>query len=911
MAYIFMFYLQCIIMESSTQNNSSDLSNLDVIEQQVTNIILSEQRDVPEENVVYNQSVDHTTAMAMTNQESSWTSQDMLKRPILLHTFEWNVSDTRGTYIYDATLPEALAANTPFKQLMQFMSYYRGGFRVRIMINSTKFHAGRLLAYWQPCLTFPGTTDVLTIQEACNMPHIQLAADSSESVDLIVPFALPNSEYSEHEDFTLGGLHLMVMSPLATSSGTSQSIGGSIYIILDNPIINLPIAPTPMFREPYKPQIQAQSLSNVGSVANSLLSKTLGDGGVSTAMQAGVSAAQTFASIESGDVKGALEGGISTVEKGMSALGNLFNGNFDKPNENHFVQRRELETLNNPAFGIGLNAISEMNLHPNTAHAVPTEYLGIVGDEMDLAQLYQRPSLFNFITWSETDTTGSNLVNVNACPTAFSNTFLFGKNPSWLTYVSSMFTMWRGSMHIHLQFVGSQFHTGRLLVAFIPNQHLANLTSGDMLDVMQSPYKIWDVKENHEFDFDLPWNVLLPYLNCPSPFAVNTIGFDNNGLDNCSSGRLFIFVLNPLAAPNADVVTSADIMMWISGGSDMKFKRPRAVPMRLNVSPNNPISPPLPFAEPIQPDIVGQSLMTVQAKEVKSQPDSTPQHGGRAQAPDFSYISEPHTNLKDILRRSAVVRSHTTAVATDNESVYYFPVMPSLPFYLSAVVGPTAQANHWLPFWDKVYRFWSGKLDFKISIVWSGQPVGVTVVYFPDVYASPSASPTPIGTVTKNRNTSYATIYQNVDVRSAIEFSIPWSQVNPVCLTTQPNQLANANVHDTPMSKQFAYYANGTFAVYFNAATAANIKWDLWMAAGDDFQFYMPIKPPIVDYVNHAPFDYPPDGFGNLIERQKAKKDKVVKDQKIVRLNGKMYLELTNENNIYLSSQSTCPPCTK
>jgi len=73
-------------------------------------------------------------------------SQDinsMLSRPGLIKTFEWKETDLNDVLLSTVDLPTAIH-NSKFKSSkMKFFKFVRSNYKIRMVINATRFHAGR------------------------------------------------------------------------------------------------------------------------------------------------------------------------------------------------------------------------------------------------------------------------------------------------------------------------------------------------------------------------------------------------------------------------------------------------------------------------------------------------------------------------------------------------------------------------------------------------------------------------------------------------------------------------------------------------------------------------------------------------------------------------------------------------
>jgi hypothetical protein len=141
-----------------------------------------------------------------------------------------------------------------------------------------------------------------------------------------------------------------------------------------------------------------------------------------------------------------------------------------------------------------------------------------------------------------------------------------------------MFDYWRGSLQYTFKIAKTEFHSGRIVVAFSPENKkstfsVATLTSSDFI------YReIIDLRHCNEFTVTVPYMGTSLYK---STWTDTLIDLDDK------VGALFVFVLDPLVAPDT-VSSTLDFVVEVSGGPDIEFAVPTS---RITMNPAHNVTP--------------------------------------------------------------------------------------------------------------------------------------------------------------------------------------------------------------------------------------------------------------------------------------------------------------------------------
>ncbi len=181
----------------------------------------------------------------------------------------------------------------------------------------------------------------------------------------------------------------------------------------------------------------------------------------------------------------------------------------------------------------------------------PVDYLpGRVTDWLGFAR---RPAPYSSLAWTMADEVGELLHAFPVGPLALVST----QTP--LSFTTSLFSQWRGSIDITLFFVGCAQHYGRLCVAFTPFGQTPPTT---LQEAQRGTFTLWDVNGNPELSYNVPF-ISTSYWRTVDIAAPDQL--------TSTLGTVSIFVQSPLSGPNSSPI-SADVIGFISAGPDFELR---------------------------------------------------------------------------------------------------------------------------------------------------------------------------------------------------------------------------------------------------------------------------------------------------------------------------------------------------
>jgi len=829
-----------------------------------------EQRTANSEPMIRNMTTDTVAATTLTTTDVPWQLQDMLTKPQLVkNNIPWPATATSGSLLYTVFLPQDLNVNgsVPYN-ILNLMTYHRYGFRVKVTLTASQFHAGQLAIIASPLALKTGGSarpaNFDSLGYRLSLPHVRLVAELSNSAEFDIPFSMLESMWSRFSAFDTSAvkLDIVVLNQLQAVAAAPQTVYSSVFVSLLAPELHVPVnfnsVSTAFFPNDTIPQGKEVSNSKASD------SHSQNEGAISALTSAAASGAAAIAQAETNPL-GAVKSGIDATEKAISGFSSLFAGNFDKPNTGSTPINFIRQTV--PNFALGGNAETnayELSLYPKTLHAPPFSYFGMSHDCMDIKGCVSLPSLYTSASITESQLPGTLLQTIPIYPTRFNfDNGLFNINPSWMSSISSHFALWRGSIRLHFQAVATRFHSLKLLGVFVPNQHVS-IDTTSMSSNSQSPYFTWDIQEKKDIVIDLPFNVNTPFLNNPTIGYAAGISTSAASASDSISGTFYLFVLNTLVGPS-DVNNSIAYNIFASAGPDFEVSQLREPGAFYEYTRYKP-------AVLLDNDTIPQGLDTdvedgtdnITQKDLQSAPVTIALQNEDSLTPAPVaplYLGDVYNHLKDPMRRLRLVSSHNIIFPTTNpQNSIGFQTIPVTPNFNDIHNGNSTD-NLFpqimpLDHFAQHFAMWSGKMEYIISVQ-ASNPTLVNVAHFQDRYYDATNGIFSILDVNADTlritDKGYPTTMFNTYTQQAQNVVVPWTQKFPACYTDYdlshrlieiPDQTGLVSPRADLSNLNRARYFNGTLMINITSMTAQTIRLQVYQGAGDDFQSYVHTAPP-------------------------------------------------------------------
>lgn len=488
-----------------------------------------------------------------------------LAKPVVIKTGVFQSTDNASSFP-DVVMPVALLANTIINDKIKGYYGMRATMVFRLIVNATRFQQGRyLMAFIHSGGANPNVntsaqlkTDFHknTITARTQLPHVEIDLNCDTTAELTIPFVSVFNHYPLQNRGVygdIGSVHISPYSALNQASG-STTAGFTIYAHLEDvELIGAAYPQSGISDKEKKPVGKVTSVvANIKRFTDTL---------------------KNFPTLASYAEPASWV--LDVTANAAKAVG------WSKPRNENNTNR----VVRDAVFGLcnadTLDNSKKQSLFSNNCVSVLPGFSGTDSDELALSNIATKMTALTNFSWGTASTQGTLLWSDGVTPistvTLSTRTILGGVTVTDFTplqFVATYFEQWRGSLTYRLKFVKTEFHSGRLAIAFFPSD--TNL-AGPTLSLDNSNYvqrAIIDVRECNEFTFTVP------YIS-PTPFKP---------IDGTNSyiGTIAIYVIDPLVAPST-VVQSVTVLIEHCGGTDIEFAIPANVSMlpAMNVTPQS------------------------------------------------------------------------------------------------------------------------------------------------------------------------------------------------------------------------------------------------------------------------------------------------------------------------------------
>lgn len=851
--------------------------------------------------------------IASVTHENPYSAIDILKNPVLIDSFTWAETDAINTTKNEYQIPGVFASIDSFhKALLGIYTYFQPTVYLKFKLNSTRFHQGLLMCTYDPfrqhmTLDDPAILDSVSIKQltptamTC-LPHVSLDASKSNEAELEIPWehvqAILTTNSSDLVDL-MGVARVSVFNPLLAATGTSPSVGVQVFLGCRDIALHVPIFPHPALI----PGVEAsgtylgpdsadddsyfgvREVTSQGSKEGSVIGQVAE--GAANAAVSGYSAVWNFIS---GNWGAAAKSAGDFLTKGVGGILGAFN--LDKPHSPTVASADcSIYPVEPLGHNEGISRAINLGATPVTNYVGHEAYTSAQSDELDMKKLASRYSAIAVNQpWTTTDPAGECIAIIPVMPryvpikqshwasadVGSTDIGTYQVQNTWLSYVSSLYSYWGGSIKYKVQFISSDFQTGRVAAVFVPNETFQTFSVTPvppMSAAMQAPLELMDLKEKKEFEFVVPFQsstprkIVIPY----TPLIGGTPTTDFIYDERFTLGNIYIYVTNPLVAPN-NVAPSVAFNIYAAAGDDFFLEYP-SLSNRSYCSLQTFGGPSLQVETrevQVQGDFMEEERKSDSSGPVLTKGSSyTPSvvslgqqvRDARALAKRMTYMVElidtpitPPTNLKTQGISNANIAADFIKTRTIPVSIgpnwlrqgwQWGPgfVPPGLPNQSDISTGQI-----WLLAIARMYAVWSG------SIVYTVVPDTSRTSPF-KMYISKSVNNSTITMADQTQGNNWA-LEQNY---------IKKFTHNPTAMTNLSQQCAltvnapytsifNQSLVETDWTKtHFRYeaFATGVVNITFTAPAISNsIKYEVLVRGGDDIRFGYPTAPPITyEYV--------------------------------------------------------------
>nr|AUH27286.1 coat protein [Maize-associated picornavirus] len=784
------------------------VDNLSTDVQQETNTTYFEQRAVLAETTFPGSSLSMPSGIESEMAESHWLARTQLSKPTQISQVQWTTTQAPGTNITTFTFPEVLTSvDSVIRRTLQMYAFYKMSPVFRFQLNATQFHQGQLIISFDPfrqsisdnftITQENSTTPIYNRFYATGLPNVKIMASESDPVELKIPYIHPKNFLSSNSENSstynlLGEIRVTVLNQLQVAEGTTPSLTLTTWVYAQDSSVHVPI----QYHD-----LSVQPTSLISSI------------------KSGIShGSNLIGNFATGNFGKGLRDGQGLIDD----LGKLFG--FDYPNR-PLGPENNIKNVESLANARGATRSERLALDPVSGHPVDIEETTTM-EEMNISKIIQMPMLINQTSFSSTQDPQSILYYIPVSPLLAARAGTYNGReifqPSYLAYLSQFFCFWRGSIQFEFEFVATKFHSGKLLIGFIPNDNPSGLNYQSIST--STPSAVIDIQQTSKVSFSVPFQ---------STTALKYVNHLDDNFDETILGYLVVAVQNQLTHAS-NVSSSIDINLYVRAGDDFTYLVPRAPDIDFIIP-----APPTSQVEPTS-DVTFQTSRTGQEDNSKVAVIS---HGQTVSIPKPRF-GETY-GLIDCIRRFNPMMDQNSdqsiSLPGEGEGRFTFlAVHPTLITFGKTYTQTTPfnfQASpSYLSLIGRLFSAWSGSLRYKfITNSPRTTTQSLSIYHIPD---TPVRNVTFGGSLTQF--SGYAASQTDLSQNTTLEIEVPFYSIYNFLLT-YPTSTEAAGA--TPYLANHNYpYINGML----NMVTTSDISITptIYIAAGEDFRYFYLRSPP-------------------------------------------------------------------
>ena len=464
--------------------------------------------------------------------------------------------------------------------------------KLKILVNGTPFHYGRVMAGYAPLDAYDETSPITgmiqqDLVQLSQRPHIFLDPTTSTGGEMELPFfwhknylTIPDSEWDK-----MGTMVLRTVNTLQHANAGTTPVTISVFAWATGVSLAVPtsVEPTTLV-----PQAKETNISKSKNSSGSKKSNGKMTAKKSSKPQTSVSAPPEHTEANS---SGMISGPATAVARAAGALKAI-------PFLTPYATAAEMAASKTAAvaklFGYSRPAVTK---DPEPFKPVPCSHLATttvpdyvnkltvddqqgltidtriagVGNEDTLAvkSIAGRETYLTTFTWDTSASPESLLWNarVNPCLWAESGS---GAQTAYhipaCCMVAMPFKYWTGSIKFRFQIVRSAYHKGRVKLAFDPNFLASNEYNTNYIDII-------DIAERDDFTITVgnaQGKTLLEHLDVGLDGVTEGYSTTPYAARGKGNGVLAMYVVNKLTAPNPTAGSSIKVNVFVSMGDDFE-----------------------------------------------------------------------------------------------------------------------------------------------------------------------------------------------------------------------------------------------------------------------------------------------------------------------------------------------------
>lgn len=564
------------------------------------------------------QSITDTTVHEMRNVlsrpvkiwEGSWNTT---KGPLPLYNYELN---GESLAIHTMSLPDDIfATSSVIVEKLSNFKYFKADIELELRVNSTHFDCGSLMMVFDPdykYLATPHQRRIFLASQSSN-PHVVLNLEISSAERLVIPFISQNDVW-DLTKLTQHNVWLHCLSPLRSTSHNDVTV--TVFARFLNPQWSVPTQEITLtsfvkkhtqnkldflnrrqrfhaqgkeekthhsmrthkdHKRPHHARSDNMSGKSYNTGSQSSPSKdTTSEGEATGPVSRIANAVGTVATaLEGVPIIGEVATGVSWLSRGVSQVASYFG--WSKPTDLVMAQTY----VHKPGYNM---MHSEGKDHSTNLALIQDNSIDVSGaitedvDEMNFKYIGSLPHYFARFTESTTTMQAGNLMHqfrVGPChdyARRDGNLYLGA-----FTHMCAAARYWRGELVYDLTVIKTAYHTGRVLIVFLP-QTFNDDVPATVGQLQSTNYSIlYDLtpqtklSQRNTVQVRVPYVNSRPWLRCGYEFSVDL----TNRLDRYCSGTIAVYAITDLKRPTGTVSDQIEFLWAMSAGDDFEIAVPK------------------------------------------------------------------------------------------------------------------------------------------------------------------------------------------------------------------------------------------------------------------------------------------------------------------------------------------------
>ncbi|APG76788.1 hypothetical protein 2 [Beihai picorna-like virus 20] len=749
------------------------------------------------------------------------------RRPVRIREFEWGT----GVALSQAFDPwlRFFSDKRVVNRISNF-NLLRAKLHLKVVINGNGFQYGRAILAYNALDSFDKFSPSLLIDDdlvqLSQLPHIYLNPTTSQGGDLTLPFFYHLNSYAQSSGvFTdIGKCYLRSINTLKHANGASDKVTISIFAWAEDITLAVPTS-----------QNSTILTAQMGEIDEANAKGTIS--GPATAV---ADAAATLSSVPIiGPYAKATEMPARMVAKIAKALGYCRPPETKNPEPYRNTAISSLAVTNVPdnTQKLTVDDKQELTIDPGISGVAE-------GDVLTIKDIARRESFLTKFSWNVGTAPDTLLWNARVDPVIWAQSASTFHFPA-CAMASIPFKYWTGTMKFRFQVVTSNYHKGRLRIAYDPNFFASdtefNVNYMHIVDIAEKTDFTVSVTNGQQvtlLDHHLPGIDSVTQMYSTTRYTAKEEG----------NGVIQVSVLNELTVPNSITNNDIEINVFVSMGDDFEVFVPDDHFQQFTVA--NPVLE-------AQSGEIGVDKIELDSDPVKENADPLNGSEGVSDKTNLVFTGESIKSFRTMLKRYNMHFGLSPLDQFHNEITLR---MNSYPYYRGRVTGavnntsPNGKYNychtvmlHWITL---AFSGWRGGIRWKAlprggwehltstveraGIIQSSQhDLDVTAPSAPATQSQAAESAVNTGVIGTTLGAplpgTKGMAYTVRAVNPCLEFEIPFYS---------PARFVPGRVEDWTSNTETRYNEVFDFKAWGSSLEGEETFIDFYVSAAEDFQVY-------------------------------------------------------------------------